>query len=192
MDTNASDVIIALPSKLEGEQVKRLFDDLVESRRINDLLRDEVNTLKQNESAANAKLEALLADLKKYKVFSDGLRIEELREEVDSLKGEVARLHGARKPGSKQIARLAKLDQLLLSRNNVPMTFAEIGKILELGSRSPDGKRSTRRQNMTLLGKTLESLPDRFEVFNSKTQNGRMVRLTREYFQHLMRVNQGV
>jgi len=156
------------------------------------LLQDELRQGKERESAANAKLDALLADLKKYKVFSDGLRIEELREEVDTLKAEVARLQGARKPGSKQSARLAKLDQLLLSRNNSPMTFAEIGKILELGSHSPDGKKNTRRQNMTLLGKTLEALPDRFEVFNSKTQNGKMVKLTREYFQHLVRVSQGV
>ena len=68
------------------------------------------------------------------------------------------------------------------------MTFSEVGKAHELGSRA-NGK-NTRRQNMTLLGKSLA--PDRFEVFSSKTQNGKMVRLTRDYYQHLMRVNQGV
>jgi hypothetical protein len=61
------------------------------------------------------------------------------------------------------------------------MTFSEVGKYLELGSRS--GKASTRRQNMTLFGKILESESKRFHVFDSETQKGaKMVCLTSEYF----------
>jgi hypothetical protein len=74
---------------------------------------------------------------------------------------------------------------LLLSfrstRGNEPLTFAEVGKYLELGSRT--GKANTRKQNMTVLGKILESESERFQVFESNTQKGhKMVRLSDKYF----------
>jgi hypothetical protein len=83
--------------------------------------------------------------------------------------------------GKKQEARLNRLEALLIARGNEPLTFSEIGKCLELGSRS--GKATTRRQNMTLLGKILESESKRFRVFDSETQKGaKMVCLASEYF----------
>jgi hypothetical protein len=84
-------------------------------------------------------------------------------------------------PGKKQTARLNRLEALLIARGNEPLTFSETGKYLELGSRT--GKATTRRQNMTLLGKILESESNRFHVFDSKTQKGaKMVCLASEYF----------
>jgi hypothetical protein len=45
------------------------------------------------------------------------------------------------------------------------------------------GKKTTRKQNMTILGKVLES-DSRFIVFESNTQKGKkMVRLDGEYFE---------
>lgn len=83
--------------------------------------------------------------------------------------------------GQKTAARLATIEYLLIANGNEPLTFSEIGKRLELGSR--DGKKTTRKQNMTLLGKVIAADP-RFTVFDSSTQKGRkMVRLEREYFE---------
>lgn len=83
-------------------------------------------------------------------------------------------------PGRVQSARLGKLEALLIARGNEPLTFSEIGKYLELGTRC--GKTSTRRQNMTLLGKIIAN-DERFNVFDSNTQKGtRMVCLTDDYF----------
>ena len=165
------DSILALPSevKLSAGQLKAFLDAL---ESINSY-RDEVLHLREENAALKERITNLAGRVAGLECAQD---------ELD------AKVRGARTPGSKQVARLAKLEQLLLSRHNSPMTFSEIGKALELGSRA-NGK-NTRRQNMTLLGKSLA--PDRFEVFSSKTQNGKMVRLTRDYYQHLVRVNQGV
>jgi hypothetical protein len=84
-------------------------------------------------------------------------------------------------PGKKQAARLNKLEALLIARGNESLTFAEVGKYLELGSRK--GKCNTRKQNMTVLGKILESERERFQVFESNTQKGhKMIRLSDKYF----------
>lgn len=168
---------------LSAEPISTLLveNDLAKCPTSNDLLHDEIKLLREENSVVKGELQALLDDLRKYRVFSDGIKIEELREEVDVLKAEIAKLKGARKPGYKQAARLAKLDQLLLSRNNEGMTFSEIGKILELGSRAI-GK-NTRRQAMTKFSKSLD--PKNYEVFASRTQGGKMVKLTREYAKHL-------
>jgi hypothetical protein len=84
-------------------------------------------------------------------------------------------------PGKKQVTRLNRLEALLIARGNEPITFSEVGKYLELGTRN--GKTNTRRQNMTLFGKVLSGIPDRFEVFDSQTQKGsKMVRLTNRYY----------
>jgi hypothetical protein len=91
-------------------------------------------------------------------------------------------------PGKKQEARLNRLEALLIARANEPLTFSEIGKYLELGSRC--GKVTTRRQNMTLLGKILEAEGKRFHVFESNIQKGaEMVCLATDYF---TRVREGV
>jgi hypothetical protein len=83
-------------------------------------------------------------------------------------------------PGKKQTARLNRLEALLIARRNEPLTFSEIGKYLELGTRR--GKTSTRRQNMTLLGKIIAN-DGRFCVFDSNTQKGaKMVSLDEAYF----------
>lgn len=82
--------------------------------------------------------------------------------------------------GKKQEARLAKIEHLLIARGNEPLTFSEVGKYLELGSR--DGGMNTRRQNMTLLGKIINA-DDRFRVFESNTRKGsKMIALSGEYF----------
>ena len=82
--------------------------------------------------------------------------------------------------GKKTSARLAAVENLLVMNGNEPLTFAQIGRMLELGSR--DGKKTTRKQNMTILGRILAADP-RFAVFESNTQKGRkMVRLDDGYF----------
>ena len=90
------------------------------------------------------------------------------------------------KPSEKRKALLAKLDLLLANRKNQPMTFSEIGKLLELGIRSPDGK-TTRRQAMTKFSKILLAQGDRYEIFQSKTVGGKMVRLVNDYYLHVLK-----
>jgi len=70
---------------------------------------------------------------------------------------------------------LEKLDSVLVSRRNQPMTFSEVGKILELGCRS--SKTNTRRQAMTKFSKILLSKVDRYIISNSKIVNGKLVDL---------------
>lgn len=85
------------------------------------------------------------------------------------------------RPGKKQVARLNRLEALLIARGNEALTFAEVGKYLELGSRT--GKANTRKQNMTVFGKILAGESKRFQVFESNTQKGhKMVRLSDKYF----------
>lgn len=86
---------------------------------------------------------------------------------------------------TKQDARLKKLDHLLLSRRNQPMTFSEVGKILELGSRS--SKTNTRRQAMTKFSKILLSKVDCYRITDSKIVNGKLVRLADGYYEKLLR-----
>jgi hypothetical protein len=86
---------------------------------------------------------------------------------------------------TKRDARLKKLDAVLLSRRNQPVTFSEVGKILELGSRQ--GKTNTRRQAMTKFSKILSSKVDCYTISNSKIVNGKLVRLTDSYYQKLLR-----
>lgn len=79
--------------------------------------------------------------------------------------------------------RLDRLDDLLLSRID-PISFSEIGRYLELGSKMP-GKKSTRRQAMTKLGHIIESHPDRYIVRKSAHSNQKFVSLVPEYRRHL-------
>lgn len=113
--------------------------------------------------------------------------------EIDELFAKVAYIQEVRTPGKLQAKRLKKLDYLLTSRSNEAMTFSEIGKILELGSRSPDKSASTRRQSMTKLGKVLASKPTFYEVTDSKTQKGaKLVKLTKDYYLHCQKEFFGV
>lgn len=86
---------------------------------------------------------------------------------------------------TKQDARLKKLDAVLVSRRNQPMTFSEVGKILELGSRS--SKTNTRRQAMTKFSKILLSKVDCYRITDSKIVNGKLVRLADGYYEKLLR-----
>ena len=86
---------------------------------------------------------------------------------------------------TKQDARLKKLDAVLVSRRNQPMTFSEVGKILELGSRS--SKTNTRRQAMTKFSKILLSKVDCYRITDSKVVNGKLVRLADGYYEKLLR-----
>jgi hypothetical protein len=91
----------------------------------------------------------------------------------------------AAKPGKKSDQRKKALANMLLSRKNEGMTFAEIGKFLELGSRK-NGK-STREQNMTHFGKLLSADKKCFIVTDGKTNGGFLVKLTKIYYDHLLR-----
>jgi hypothetical protein len=96
--------------------------------------------------------------------------------EIDELFSKIGHIQEVRKPGKPTEKRLKKLDYLLTSRSNEAMTFSEIGKILELGSRK--GKACTREQNMTHFGKRLEEAKDRFAITPNRTSGGKLVHLT--------------
>ena len=79
-------------------------------------------------------------------------------------------------------AKLKKVDGLLVSHNNQPITFSDRGKLLGY---SPN----TRKQNMTHLGRCFKQFPERYEVKDSKL-GGKTVRLVPEYLNHIL--NRGV
>ena len=110
--------------------------------------------------------------------FNDlrGLEIAEDRRRIAKLEKIPA------KPGKKSDLRKARLAEILVSRKNQPMTFSEVGKVLELGSRT-NGK-NTREQNMTHFRKLLEAAPREFEISPSK-MGGKLIRLTKIYYDHL-------
>ncbi len=101
---------------------------------------------------------------------------------IDRHTDEIEYMMGRRKVGAKQSQRLKKLDKILISRKNQAITFAEAGKLLELGSHN--GGKNTRRQAMTKFAKILEL--KNYEVFFSKTQSGKMIKLTPNYYKHLL------
>jgi hypothetical protein len=76
--------------------------------------------------------------------------------------------------------RIKKIDQLLISHNNIPISFADMGKLLGY-------PKETRRQNMTnLVNRLFKQFPEHYEVRNSKL-GGKTVRLVPEYLNHLLR-----
>jgi len=79
-------------------------------------------------------------------------------------------------------AKLKKVDGLLVSHNNQPITFSDMGKLLGY---SPN----TRKQNMTHLGRCFKQFPERYEVKDSKL-GGKTVRLVPDYLNH--NLNRGV
>lgn len=113
-------------------------------------------------------------------------RIKSLEDNQAILFGLIDRLRQASPSGGKKSdLRKRSLANALVSRKNVGMTYAEIGKFLELGSRN--GSKNTREQNMTHFGKLLEASPDEFVVTSCRTRCGKMVRLTKTYYEHLLR-----
>lgn len=114
------------------------------------------------------------------------MRLDKHSERVDRLRFPEEKATKTKTPGRKQEDRLNRIEALLITRGNEALTFSEIGKYLELGSRT--GKVTTRRQNMTILGRIL-AREKRFHVFNSETQKGaKMVCLAPEYFTNGKRV----
>jgi len=87
--------------------------------------------------------------------------------------------------GKKSDRRKKALANILVSRKNIGLTYAEIGKLLELGTRK--GNESTREQNMTHFGKLLETSANEFIVTSGKTRGGKLVKLTDAYYEHLLR-----
>ncbi len=147
------------------------YEDLTERARLNDLLRDEIIGLRQE-------LRALKTDYTAYREMAERDRALD-RQRIAKLE------RIPTKPGKKSDGRKKALANVLLSRNNQGMTFSEIGKFLELGSRK-NGK-STREQNMTHFGKLLEADKKSFVVTNGKTSGGKLVKLTKTYYEHLLR-----
>jgi hypothetical protein len=129
-------------------------------------------------------LKAILAEVRSLKSEVEVLRKVQkafairTTNEIDELFAKVDKRPVA--PGKKQEVRMNKLEALLIARGNEALTFSESGKYLELGSRG--GKTSTRRQNMTRLGKIIAN-DGRFCVFDSNTQKGaKMIALDKNYF----------
>ena len=138
----------------------------------------------QDLKAILAEVRSLRADFDRFKKTHNDFAVRTTNE-IDELFAKVGHAQEARKPGKLTERRLKKLDYLLTSRSNEAMTFSEIGKILELGSRK--GKACTREQNMTHFGKRLEEAKDRFVVGPNKTAGGKLVHLTKDYYEHLRR-----
>jgi hypothetical protein len=142
----------------------------------------DLRALLQEVRSLRTEFDALDADLKRFKVCSKTGLVDAICDDIFKIEGRLAKLEGRHaNPGQTHEARLAKLDRLLLSRRNEAMTFSEIGKVLELGSRT-EGK-NTRRQAMTKFSKNLD--PSRYEIFSAKSQNGKMVKLAKAYYDHL-------
>lgn len=90
-------------------------------------------------------------------------------------------------PAKKTEDRKHKLSLCLVKRQNKPLSFNEVGKLMELGSRSANGKTNTRKQNMYYFGKLLEQDMKMFVVSENKTSGGKLVCLTGDYYNHLLR-----
>jgi len=108
---------------------------------------------------------------------------DEIREEINSLRSVKVK----QTPGKKTEERKERLASILFNRKNVPMRFVEVGKMLELGSRSASGKTNTRKQNMYYFGKLLEQDKKRFIVRENKTSGGKLVCLSVDYYNHLLK-----
>jgi hypothetical protein len=87
-------------------------------------------------------------------------------------------------PGEKTEQRLKMLDSILLGSSG-PVSFSEIGKKLELGSRDSKSGKTTRRQAMTKLGELLDEMPDRYIIHKAKRGNAKFVSLVPAYAKHL-------
>jgi thioesterase domain-containing protein len=106
---------------------------------------------------------------------------DEIRDEIKILRSVKAKQN----PSKKTDERKERLASILFNRKNVPMRFVEVGKMLELGSRSASGKTNTRKQNMYLFGQHLEQDKKMFVVSQCNTSGGKQVCLTQDYYRHL-------
>jgi len=114
------------------------------------------------------------------------MKLEDFREDISEVVEKLTSSRIKQTPGKKTEERKFKLAIHLLNRKNVPIRFSEVGKILELGSRSAVGRKdNTRKQNMYYFGKALEADKKNFEVSQCRTAPGKQVSLTRAYYNHL-------
>lgn len=153
---------------LTGDQLQAIID-----KALLDARKSMISEL-DGEYIKRSEFEALKERILNISGRTSGL--EAAQDELD------AKMRGGHKSGKKSDLRKARLAEILVSRNNRPMAFAEIGKALELGSRA-NGK-NTREQNMTHFGKILEAAHKEFIVSQSK-MGGKLVRLTKIYYDHL-------
>jgi len=163
-EASVADAISAFPSNVSPSDQDQLV-----------LTRGELNRIIANAMReVRTDIDDLRAEVAEERAF-DRRRIRALEEACPKQK-EVDKA-----PGEKYKTRMARLEALLIARENEPLTFSEVGKYLELGSRSDKG--NTRRQNMRFFGKILEARPERYHVFLSETQKGaKMVCLSDGYF----------
>lgn len=113
-----------------------------------------------------------------------GARIADLEARIEDLEKRPAKK--AAPPGKKTEQRMLKIAITLVNRKNQPISYVDISKLLELGSRSADGKRTTRKQNMNHLGKQLEAAQDRF-IVKADNQGHKYAHLTKIYYDHLVK-----
>ncbi len=112
-----------------------------------------------------------------------GARLADVEERLEQL--EVVTRGQKRAPGKVTEGRMLKLAVTLVNRRNAPISFSEISKLLELGSRSSDGKKNTRKQNMTHFGRILEDAHDKF-VIRKDSHGHKCAQLTKSYYNHLV------
>ncbi|MCK9568645.1 hypothetical protein M0R72_06870 [Candidatus Pacearchaeota archaeon] len=145
------------------------YQDLTERARLNDQILERLIILEKENMGL------------KSQINEHELRLNKQSEYIQDLKyaAKVA------KPGKKSDARKKALADQLVATKNIGMTYAQIGKFLELGSRK-NGK-NTREQNMTHFGKLLEADKKSFVVTDGKTSGGKLVKLTKIYYEHLLR-----
>lgn len=114
--------------------------------------------------------------------------LEPLQEEINTINQRLdahsKKIYGRTEShGKKSDVRKKRLAEILVARKNIGLTYSEVGKILELGTRN--GSKNTREQNMTHFGKVLESSIKEFVVTDNKTSGGKLVKLTSVYYSHL-------
>jgi hypothetical protein len=99
------------------------------------------------------------------------------------------KIHPPSVPGKRTEQRLKMLDAILLSSLE-PVSYSEIGKKLELGSRDSKTGKTTRRQAMTKLGELLEEMPDRYVIHKAKRGNAKYITLVPAYAKHIRMTKQ--
>lgn len=141
-------------------------------------------------------LEARVAELKEWRELlkNDGIHlvrmnIDDIFEALADIDSQIAILSGRPNAGNKQKERMKKLDEFLLSRQNSSASFTEIGKHLELGSKSSDGRKNTRKQNMRLFSFVLARYPQKYIIERknpSNTYSPKRVRLHPDWRRSLL------
>jgi hypothetical protein len=119
---------------------------------------------------STADLQAILEEVQRLRTDVESLRNVQksfairTTNEIDELFAKVEARVQVR-PGRKQETRMNKLEALLIAR----------------------GKACTREQNMTHFEKRLDEAKDRFIVGFNRTSGGKLVHLTKDYYEHLRR-----